>query len=203
MMTESRFLMLLINVLMFFPFKSTAQTSWEIDKIEGEIEIYTRIESDSEFKSFKAVMLVEASMIEIIEVLRDADNYTNWYGFTKTSTVLERHQNEQYNYVETIFPWPYKNRDMVYKMSIDLSNPAITKINLSGIPNYIPQRSGIVRMQEAEGYILLRQLGQQTEITYVFHSEPGDNIPAWLANNSITKLPLKTLSGLRTVLMVE
>ena len=171
-----------------------------MDKDKGEIKIYTRDKKGSDFKSFKGIVLIETSMVEIIKVLRDADNYAKWYGFTKTSKLLEQYKDEQYNYVETMFPWPYKNRDMVYKMSIDASNPDTTKIHLLGVPDYIPEKDGIVRMQKAEGYILLRPLGKQIEITYVFHSEPGDNVPAWLANNSIAELPFKTLSGLRTIL---
>jgi hypothetical protein len=58
-------------------------------------------------------------------------------------------------------------------------------------------------MKKAEGYILLQPSDNKTEIIYVFHSEPGETIPAWMANNSIAKLPFKTLSGLRKVLKVE
>ena len=190
----------LVSILMFFVFSSNAQGSWEIDKNRDGIRVYTRVEAGSDFKAFKAIMLTEASSVEIIQILMDADNYTSWYGFTKTSKLLKHDQGEQYNYVETIFPWPYKNRDMVYKMSIDSSNVDGIKIHLLGIPNYIPARKRIVRMKKAEGYILLKTLNNNTEITYVFHSEPGETIPAWLANNSIAELPFQTLSGLRRVL---
>ncbi|GAA0893963.1 START domain-containing protein [Fulvivirga kasyanovii] len=200
MVINVRILVSLISILTFFLFESKAQGAWEMDKDKDEIKIYTRDKKGSDFKSFKGIVLIETSMVEIIKVLRDADNYAKWYGFTKTSKLLEQYKDEQYNYVETMFPWPYKNRDMVYKMSIDASNPDTTKIHLLGVPDYIPEKDGIVRMQKAEGYILLRPLGKQIEITYVFHSEPGDNVPAWLANNSIAELPFKTLSGLRTIL---
>ena len=188
---------------MFMPLDAFPQTSWEIAKNKDGIEVYTMTEKDSDFKSFKAVVLVDASKDEIIKLLKDADSYTKWYGYTRTSKVLKQEKDVQYNYVETIFPWPYSNRDMVYRMSVDTTNPATTKISLEGIPDYIPEKKGIVRMQKAEGYILLRPLGMTTEITYVFHSEPGANIPIWLANNSIAELPYKTLNGLREILQEE
>ncbi|MFZ1805964.1 MAG: hypothetical protein WAU36_02015 [Cyclobacteriaceae bacterium] len=106
----------------------------------------------------------------------------------------------QYNYVETIFPWPYSNRDMVYRMSINESINGAVKIALEGLPDYVPEKKGIVRMRKAEGYILLQPMGEKTELIYEFHSEPGDNIPLWLANNSIAELPFRTLSGLRKIL---
>jgi hypothetical protein len=64
----------------------------------------------------------------------------------------------------------------------------------------VPEKKGIVRMKKAEGYVLLKSSGHNTEIIYVFHSDPGDNIPSWLANSSIANLPFETLSGLRKIL---
>lgn len=197
---SNKTLALLLSILVSMSFKTLSQTSWEIDKDKDGIVVYTKVEKDSDFKSFKAVMLVDASTSEIIRLLKNADSYTQWYGYTKTSKVLKREKDDQYNYVETIFPWPYRNRDMVYKMSINTSNPEAAVISLKGIPDYIPEKKGIVRMKKAEGYILLEPQDDNTEVTYVFHSEPGDNVPVWLANSSIAELPFKTLRGLRKIL---
>ena len=92
---------------------------------------------------------------------------------------------------------------MVYRMSIDTLTTGAIKIALKGIPDYMQEKNGIVRMTEAEGYILLQPVDSGTEVIYIFHSEPGDNVPPWLANNSIAELPFKTLSGLREMLKEE
>jgi hypothetical protein len=188
---------LLICLLGFMSIVSYAQQSWEIDRDKGGIIVYTKEEEGSAFKSFKAVITIQASTDEIVEVLKNADDYTKWYGYTNTSALLKEEGDTQYNYVETIFPWPYSNRDMVYRMSVNVSANGAVKILLKGIPDYLPEKRGIVRMKKAEGYILLQPLDGKTEVTYVFHSEPGDNIPPWLANNSIAELPFRTLYGLR------
>lgn len=177
-----------------------SQYSWEIDKNEEGIKVYTKTLNDSNFKAFKAIMTVTATTDEILKTLKNANDYSEWYGYTKASILLKQEQSVQYNYIETKFPWPYRNRDMVYKMSIDTLMSGEIKISLEGIPNYIPEKKGKVRMKKAEGYILLNSSGYNTEIIYVFHSEPGNNIPFWLANNSIANLPFKTLSGLRKIL---
>ncbi len=194
---------MLLSISMCFPFKVLSQSPWEIEKNKEGIEVYTKIEEGSDFKTFKAVMVVEASFSEVISVLKDADNYTKWYGFTKTSKVLEQQKGIQYNYVETMFPWPYSNRDMVYKMSISHLNSEEINISLKGIPDYIPAKKGIVRMQSAEGHIVLKRQNGATKVIYTFHSEPGNKVPVWLANNSIAELPFKTMLGLRTVLTEE
>jgi hypothetical protein len=176
------------------------QSSWEVAKNEGGIVVYTRAEKGSAFKSFKAITTLEASTDEIINALKDADNYVKWYGYTKTSKLVKQEDSVQYNYVETIFPWPFANRDMVYKMSIHSRHAGVIEISLTGLPDYMPEKKGITRMQKADGYLLLKPLDGKTEITYAFHSEPGDNIPTWLANNSIAELPFITLKGLREML---
>jgi hypothetical protein len=184
-------------MLGFMSIVSYAQKPWEIDMNKDGIIVYTKEEEGSAFKAFKAVMTTHASMDEILDILKNADDYTKWYGYTNKSALLKQQGNTQYNYVETIFPWPYSNRDMVYRMSVNASVNGVIKILLKGTPDYVPEKRGIVRMKKAEGYILLQPLDGKTEVTYVFHSEPGDNIPPWLANNSIAELPFRTLYGLR------
>lgn len=200
---EYKNLMVFLCTLFVMPHYSYAQNSWEIDKNKEGIKVYTRVEEGSDFKSFKAVMTVAATNDEVLKILKNADRYSTWYGYTKTSKLLKQEKDVQYNYVETIFPWPYRNRDMVYRMSIDTLTTGAIKIALKGIPDYIQEKNGIVRMKEAEGYILLQPMDSGTEVIYVFHSEPGENVPPWLANNSIAELPFKTLAGLRKMLEEE
>ena len=187
----------------FFSVQGFSQNNWEIDKNKDGIKVYTKVVKGSSFKAFKAIIEVDNSIGEILKILKNVSEYTKWYGYTKTSKLLKTENDIQYNYVETIFPWPYSNRDMVYKMSIKKYSSGAVKILLKGLPNYIPKKNGIVRMKKAEGYILLRPNNGKTKIIYVFHSEPGENIPAWLANNSIADLPFKTLSGLKKMLRAK
>ncbi|MCR9252591.1 MAG: START domain-containing protein [bacterium] len=197
--SKSVFVLLLLSQT----FGVLAQGEWVLDMEKAGIRVYTRYELGSEFKSFKAITSLDSSLDEIIEVLKDADNYSKWYGFTKNSRLLKQDSNVQYNYLETTFPWPYKNRDLVYRMSVGKSNADSVLIQLEGIPDYVDDMSGIVRMQKAGGYISLKAMGSQIEITYFFHSEPGDNIPVWLANHSIAEMPYRTLTGLRAILKRE
>ncbi len=195
------FLVLIIGLVLFLPFSALPQSNWSIDKEKAGISVYTRTKKDSDFNAFKALVSLNATNKELIEILKDADNYSAWFGYTRTSKCLEKKRNIQYIYVETIFPWPYSNRDMVYKMSIDSINSNEILILLEGIPAFLPERKGIVRMPKAGGFIRLTSLGAQTRIVYQFHSEPGGDIPVWLANNSIAELPYKTLKGLRAQVM--
>jgi len=191
---------LFLSTLAFVSFETLAQSSWELDKNQDSIKVYTKVEKGSEFKAFKAVALFNASTDEITKIIKNVDRYSEWYGYTKTAQLLKQEKDVQYNYVETIFPWPFRNRDMIYRMSINGANREKIEISIIGIPDYAPDKKGVVRMKKAEGYILLEPIGNKTEVTYVFHCEPGKNVPPWLANNSIAELPYQTLVGLRAIL---
>ena len=195
-MTEKR-LALLLAASIFLSLSVQAQDGWLLDKDADGILVYTKEHEASKYRSFKAVVTVRASIEDIVDVLKDADRYTDWYGYTKSSVSLTRSGNEQFNYVETNFPWPFKNRDMVYRMTVDTSDTRGTLIRLTGLPDYVPEKRGIVRMSQAEGYILLEPDAGKTRVTYVFHSDPGGGVPAKLANRSISELPFTTLRGLR------
>lgn len=191
---------LLTCLCYFITLVAYGQTVWEVDKKNDGITVYTRKESHSDYKAFKATVSLKSSLDQIIELLKDADRYKDWYGFTKTSKLLSREKNVQYTYMETIFPWPFSNRDMVYKMTIDTVNAGEVLISLDGISDYLPDKKGIVRMKKASGFIRLIAKDNNTDLIYQFHSEPGKSIPVWLANQSIAELPYKTLLGLKTVL---
>ncbi len=200
---RTRIQFLLVSAMALVSYNTYSQTLWELDKNQDSIKVYTRVEEGSAFKRFKAIALINAPIDQIIKILKNADRYTEWYGYTKTAKLLKKENSVMYNYVETIFPWPFRNRDMIYRMSILKTNVGTVEISLTGIPDYLPEKKGIVRMKKAKGYILLKSIANKTEVTYVFHSEPGNNIPPWLANSSIAELPFKTLTGLRGVLQKE
>lgn len=175
------------------------QGSWEIALNKEGIVVYTKDENGSDFKSFKGIVSITAPKELIIKLLKDGDNYKKWYAYTKSSKLLKKEDGVQFTYVETNFPWPFKNRDMVYSTRIDTSDTQKVKVSLIGLRDYIPEKKGIVRMDKAEGFILLEEINDKTKVTYVFHSNPGRGIPAGLANRSIADLPFKTLFDLRDI----
>jgi len=191
--------MLFLGTLMMFSMEVFPQDSWKIALNKEGIVVYTKNENGSDFKSFKGIVSIKAPKELIIELLKDGDNYKNWYAYTKNSKLLKKEEGVQFTYVETNFPWPFRNRDMVYSMTIDTSDAQKAKVNLTGLRDYIPEKKGIVRMDKAEGYILLEEINDKTKITYEFHSNPGRGIPTRLANRSIAELPFKTLQGLRNI----
>lgn len=188
-------------LFIFAMFESIAcsQELWELEKDSDGIKVYTMLETGSPYKSFKAIAVINSTSDAITEILKDVKGYAGWFSFTEKAKLLENGLYEKYVYMETQFPWPFKNEDMIYKMTFSTEGNAVTKVTLIGIPDYYPPVEGVIRMKNANGYILLKPIGNKTEITYYMHTDSGGDIPIWMANKYMFNLPYQTLTNLNRI----
>ena len=178
----------------------SAQENWNLVKEEAGITVYTKTESGSKYKAFKAEMQVSCKIENIIEVLKNSYSINNWIVNCKGVKLLKTEDNDQYYYIETSLPLPFQNRDMVYHFQYIQINSEQDRVIVTGIPEYIQPKQGIVRMVKADGYWLLTAIDtDKTAVTYQMHVEPGGLIPAWLANPFIKNVPFSTFKELRNI----
>jgi hypothetical protein len=187
-------------IILLLTFSAFAQENWHLVKEEAGIKVYTKTESGSKYKAFKAEMQVSCKIENIVEVLRNMNSINNWVVNCKGVKLLKTEDNDQYYYIETSLPWPFDNRDMVYHFQYIDSNSGQVRVIVTGMPEYIQPREGIVRMAKTIGYWLLTSIDtNKTVITYQMHVEPGGLIPAWLANPFIENVPFSTFKELRNI----
>jgi START domain len=181
-------------------FSASAQENWKLVKNEAGIKVYTKTESGSKYKAFKAEMQVSCKIENIVEVLKNTNSINNWVVNCKGVKLLKTEDNDQYYYIETSLPLPFENRDMIYHFQYMEINSEQVKVIVTGIPEYIQPREGIVRMVKTNGYWLLTLIDtKKTAVTYQMHVEPGGLIPAWLANPFIKNVPFSTFKELRNI----
>ena len=196
---QQRFISITIIVL-FITITAAAQEVWNLVKEEAGIKVYTKTESGSKYKAFKAEMQVSCKIENILEVLKNTDSINNWVVNCKEIKLLKSGNHEQYYYIETSLPLPFENRDMVYHFQYIEINSEQERVNVTGIPDYIQPRKGIVRMAKTNGYWLLTAIDtNKTAVIYQMHVEPGGLIPAWLANPFIKNVPFSTFKELRAI----
>ena len=86
---------------------------------------------------------------------------------------------------------------MYYKSQID-TQTKVFKATIISKPNYIPDKSGIVRIEEAKGiWKFTQKENGETKVLYQFLGDPGGNIPSWIINIFIVDGPYKTLMNLK------
>lgn len=171
-----------------------AQETWELAKDKKGIKVYVSEIPNSDYYAFKAIMSVKASETEIVKMLKEVDTYPEWFAFTASAKLIKQTTNEQLFFMETDFPWPYSNECMNYQMEFVENQDNIQKITITeSNKNTNCKRS----LKKASGYILLEPDGENTKISYYFHSEPSQNIPTWLINPMIHEMPYQTFVSMR------
>lgn len=180
---------------MFFSFELCAQNKWEFQKEESGFKVYTRTKQGSDFKESKVTGKVKVSLIALVSVFQDVNNFINFMPDCDDSKLLKMQGDTlQIYYMHTNAPYPADDRDGVYQFNysyIPDSNCVI--IAVKAVPAYSEVKQGNVRIKVSDGRWKFTELADgYIDIEYILFAKPGGSIPAWLANSTMVDLPLKT-----------
>lgn len=180
-----------------------AQYNWKLSKEKDGIKVYQSDVQNSNYKSIKVECLLEGNFDKLMAVLNNVSHHKDWVYNNKTSNIVKRiSPYEFYYYTETHLPWPMSNRDAVVhlKMNKDSLNRFL-KITAVSVPNYIPEKSGKVRVpKSAVSWHVTMPTIKTINIIYIFEAEPGGSLPAWLANMFADKGPYESFKKLSEIL---
>lgn len=184
----------------FLFFNSQAQESWELYSNSDNIRVFTRYAEGSPYKEIKIEMELEGDINTFMETLNDAEKYTDWvYKCSSSERVKTISENEYVYYVATDMPYPIRDRDLVIH-STQRQDPE-TKIIYSSskaVPDAIPNRSGVIRIDEYESNWKVAPNGPgKIKVDYWSKTNPGGSIPAWIVNLGITMGPTRSMEALK------
>lgn len=174
--------------------------NWELKKEKNGIRVFTKEIPNASLDAFMGVGIVNASMEQIVEVLRDGNNYKAWSPDCIVSQQKENTATRQVNYTVTEAPFPVQDRDSYVEFYFETLENGV-KITLTGKPKYGPEEEDRTRIPFLEGFWLLEKISAiQTKVTYQVHADPGGSIPSWLANATAVDMPFDTIANLRDFL---
>jgi len=180
---------------------SKAQTPWELREDKEGIQIYTRELPNKKYLEFKATTEIEASMHSLIALLKSVDQMSDWMkNFEQNKLLASKDFWHQVSYHEVYIPI-LQNRDVVLelKVSKNASNGEV-RIDMLGLPSYLPYQKKKTRIQEMKGYWVCVPLDEQRiRIEYGMYVDPGSSIPSWLYNMRIKKDPFTTLKNIQAI----
>jgi hypothetical protein len=178
---------------------SAQEVDWEFLKDDEGIRVFTRKTEGSPFKEIKVENMMKTDLSSLVSLMKDVDNHKNWTYANKTAEVLERHSEFSwifYGYSDA--PWPVQDRDMAIKAS--LSQDSVTKIVRNEgicIPDYIPEKDGVVRVPACRSLWTLEPVGADSiRVTLEIKIDMGGNLPAWLVNMVSSKGPYETVRNM-------
>jgi hypothetical protein len=187
----------IISIILFLP----AEEGWQLKKDKEGIKIYTRDVQGSSFKEFKALTtVIGADIFQVLNVIFDVKNYDRLFPDCSDQKMLKEfseYHNIQYLIIHT--PWPVSDRDNVSELQAHFSKDSSgVAVSIKLLPDYIEKKKGLVRLREGKGFWKLKKLNNnRVEVIYQYHSNPGGNIPSWLANSFVVNHPYKTLQNLK------
>jgi hypothetical protein len=190
-----KFTLLFLPLIITISISSNDSGSWNLRQNENGIAVYTRYTAGTNIKEIWVIDTVKSSMSAVVALLTDTKHYTSWvYKCVKCSTLKSISSTEEYDYELTDVPWPFHDRDVISDSKI--SQDSLTKIvtvNSTGIPDYIPDVKGVVRIRQFHSVYKITELtAGKIRIDYILYGDPGGNIPAWLINASIVIGPYNT-----------
>ena len=195
-----RYFILLISLLLTSIFPLNAQ-KWEIATEKKGIKVYTRLAKDSDFKEFKAEVIIDAPINQLSETILKIEDYPTWCYKTQTTKLLEKKDNAVYFYFISDGPPMIKKREAyyLYQRRIDEKSKVVT-ISMTTFETKNPVPSNLIRVPVSNGTWTLTPItASKTKVIFEMQAEPGGSIPSWLANLVVVESPLVTLNGLRQV----
>lgn len=153
----------------------------------------------SGYAQVRASASVCATLPELVAFVEDVARFDTWIPDTEDARLLARPSpTSQIYYIRTSMPWPVKHRDMVYRLTevADPSVPRAISVVMDGLPRYLPEYNGVVRMDSVEGRWDFHEGAGRTRISLHLHIEPGGKIPVWLATRRIVGAPRSMLGNI-------
>lgn len=176
------------------------QSGWDLKTESEGIKVYTKTFPDSKFKAIRVDLDLQARLSQIVALLMDVNDGTQWVYATKTSVLLKQiSPNEVVYYSEVRLPWPMSNRDFIARLTATQdARTKVVRIDGPVVPDYVPVKDGIVRVTRSEGQWIITPVGpHRVHVQYTLRMDPGGDLPAWLFNLFVTKGPAESFSKLQ------
>jgi hypothetical protein len=175
--------------------------SWIVVLDRDGVAVSRLAEARNGMNTFRAIMVVDATVSEILAVLSDWESRPEWMSRCVESRVLERHADGVVvSYQRNRGVWPVSDRDAVvavsHRASADGSDVRIDMNNTTS--ELMPPVDGVVRVPLIESfYHLVAEGPRQTRVTYQVIADLGGSIPGFIARRATENIPLDTMRNLR------
>lgn len=194
---------LLLLSIQSFAFSQSKNTEWKLKKEVEDLQIYVRKSATSDIKEIKVRYLANASLSNIVAVLKDVSAFPEWIYSCAEARVLERVSDfETIYYSRIAFPFPMSDRDFIAKSK--LWQDAKTKevfIKVTGDYQYLPPKKDLVRLPKLVINWHIKPLtAHKAMVEYHLVSDPGGSIPDWATNMAVDKGPTNSMKNFKDML---
>ena len=170
---------------------------WEEVKSADGIKVSLSKVEGSDYKAYRGVVLIKAPVAKIRALQEDVAGSCAWIHECKLQKLLKHEGDQSWTYAQFNTPWPVTPRDSVLHVTTTQEADGSVTRKIEGVPTYLPEEKGFVRVAAADGYWKLVPKGDATEVTYQLHTNPGGSVPSMVANKFVVDAPFNTLKALK------
>ena len=164
---------------------------------------------------FRGQGMVHADIGTVIAHLSDPDKLLEWVHTSVKAELIEKSYEmdskaedikslHHIQYMEYFVPFPFENRDVVFKGEIDYyynkaSNIMGAKFSSRSIQrDDVPKKDGLTRISSLFNEVDMQIVDEKKVlVTFTVVVDPAGRIPKWLVNLTTRLLPYKTISNIR------
>ncbi|NWL77889.1 hypothetical protein DM872_13610 [Pseudomonas taiwanensis] len=171
---------------------------WKLAKDEDGIKVFLSEVPGSKYKAYRGVAIMKTDIATLRALQEDVSGSCAWIHECKEQKLLKSDGAQSWTYTRFNTPWPVTPRDSVIHVTSELgADGSVTRL-LEGVPKYLPDTEGYVRVSQVDGFWkLVPKAAGEVEVTYQVHTEPGGSVPSWLANSFVVDAPFNTLKAMR------
>lgn len=180
------------------------QEKCELRKDQHSIKVFSCTNDQSKFNSIKASFEVNASAPQLAAMIMDIVRYTEWQYNTTQAVILKTiSRNELIYYAEIMSPWPISNRDLVVHLRVEQDSLTRKMVfHYRGLPDYIPQKEGIIRVPLSRSTWHIEPVGlNRLKVEYRMEIDPSGSLPPWLMNKLSAEGPYESFFALKNTIL--
>jgi len=180
---------------------ANAQGAWKVAKEKNGVKIETRFIDGWSIKEYRATVYIKTTLDEAVEAYRDPIKRKSFMARSiEVSNLKENSKTDIITYNLGNAPWPVADRDNITH-SIFIKKGNQVKVTMTSLPNYIPEKDGIVRVPRTKGHWLFIDQGNGiVKVVQQSVADLGGSVPDWLVNSTIVEGPYDVLLALKGIL---
>jgi hypothetical protein len=196
--------------LMIVAFPAVGETvhgDWELVMDKNGIKAYSRKIAGSGIFEFRAVMVVDAPIEVVGEMLRDVPAVSEWLPYCDAARLVETEDRNNFTtYFSLDLPWPVKDRDLVMKSvtryDFDLGRAVSDLFDTQAAA--CPLRETHIRIPEMKGqYVFEFITREKTGIIHTYRADIGGSLPDWMANYATQNNMYNTFVNMKKMIKKE
>lgn len=175
---------------------------WQLRPGKEGILLWTQARPPSPFLALRLEMQVNADPAALLKVLRNTARHQEWLPRSREVRLLAKSgPDDDLVYTRLSAPWPVHDRELITRSHLSRGADCGLTLEVWAEPNALPVQAGRFRIQESSGrWEAQPRPDGTTLIRLETYTNPGSNLPGWLANPMAIKGALESFQAIRRLM---